>query len=80
MPETHDNPGIEALRMAYDIAVAKHAECVRALAEAHMRGDTDTKALVEAEVTARSQQEEMRRKLRAAMARALAPSRDPPGA
>ena len=50
-----------------------HADCVRALTEAGIRGDTDTKELVEAEIAARRQKEEARSKLHAAMARTLGP-------
>ena len=70
--------GIEALWIAYDVAVAMHAESVRTLTEAQIRGDTDTKALVEAEVTARRQREEARKKLNAAVATALGPPPEPP--
>ena len=64
--------------MAYNVAFAAHANCARALTEALMRGDADTKTLVEAEFTARRQKEEARKKLHAAMARALGPPIEPP--
>ncbi len=44
-----------------------------------MRGDAGTKMLVEAEVTARRQKEEARRKLHAATARDLGPLPPAPG-
>jgi hypothetical protein len=59
--------------MAYNVAFAAHANCARALTEALMRGDEDTEMLVEAESTVRRQKEEARKKLHAAMARALGP-------
>jgi len=60
--------------MAYNVAFAAHANCARALSEALMGGDDDTETLVEAEVAARRQKEEARKKLHAAMAMAMAPS------
>jgi hypothetical protein len=64
--------------MAYNVAFAAHANCARALTEALMRGDEDTETLVEAESTARRQKEEARKKLHAALARALGAPHQPP--
>ena len=78
MPWKHDS-AIAALRVAYNVTVTAHADCARALTGALMRGDAGTKMLVEAEVTARRQKEEARRKLHAAMARDLGPLPPAPG-
>jgi hypothetical protein len=72
MPWNHD-PTMQALRMAYNAAVAAHAERARAVTEALMRGEADPAELIEAEAKARHQKEVARRKLHAAMARALEP-------
>jgi len=72
------DPDRAALRMAYNVAVSAHAECARALTQALMRGGEIPAALVEAEATTRRKREEARRRLQAAMARALGPPPEPP--
>ena len=79
MPWEND-PDIYALRMAYNVAVTTHSECSRSLTEALIRGETATAELTEAEAKARHQKEMTRRKLHAAMLRAMGPLPEPPTA
>ena len=70
MPWTKD-AAIRSLRLTYNAAVSAHAACSRALAEATLRGDVPTPALVEAERKAKLRLEEARARLHQAMANAL---------
>ncbi len=77
MPWKHDS-AIAELRMAYNVAVTAHAECARALTEALLRDGVAPAEIIEAELKARFQRDTARRKLHAAMARALGPPPEPP--
>jgi hypothetical protein len=73
-----DDRDLAALRVAYNVAITAHAECAKALTEVLMRGGEMPAALVEAEAMTRRQREEARRRLHAAMARALGPPPESP--
>jgi hypothetical protein len=60
-----------ALRLAYNAAVAAHADRSRALTEALMQGAQPTPELVEAEAKARVHLNAARKKLHSAMALAI---------
>jgi hypothetical protein len=77
MPWSKD-ASTQSLRLAYNAAVAGHANCSRALTEATMRGDAPSLALIEAEQKARSVLDSARAKLHAAMASAIGAAQERP--
>ena len=66
-----DDPTIRSLRLAYNAAVAGHSACFRALSELVMRGEQPSSTAIEAEAAAKARMVEARRRLHAAMARAM---------
>jgi hypothetical protein len=70
MPWNSD-PAIQALRLTYNAAVDAHSGCARAVTDAVLRGEEPSAALLEVEAKAKATLSEARKKLHAAMARAM---------
>ena len=66
MPWT-DNQTIQSLRLRYNLVLAAHRECHRALLNARAQGCSPSPELVEADAKARVELEDVRAKLLAAM-------------
>ena len=72
----NDDPATQALRRAYNAALAAHADRSRALTEAIMQGEQPSTELVEAVEKARAYLNAARAKLHGAMALAIRGSDD----
>jgi hypothetical protein len=75
MPWSHDE-AIRTLRLSYNAAVSAHADCMRKLTEAAIRGEAPSAAQVQAEASARAYLDSAREKLHTAMAATLTPSNE----
>jgi hypothetical protein len=68
----NSNPAMQTLRLRYNAAVAAHADRLRALTDASLRGEEPSPAMVEAVAKTKARLTEARDRLHTAMAQAMA--------